>query len=138
MEIYIQNNDFLVKTKFGRTLVPFVTLSISPYKITSVKYAFTEILYLLWVYKNTVHNLNIYLFSLCFLQNSRLRTGQNDETFVPFVTMWLFFFPMISMNWCLWEKLMCIGVKIKTIIIYNICHIYLYNAASYIVNRTDF
>ena len=102
---YIQNNDFLVKTKFGRTLVPFVTLSISPYEITSVKYAFTEILYLLWVYKNTVHNLNIYLFPLCFLQNSRLRTGQNDETFVPFVTMWLFFFPMISMNWCLGIKI---------------------------------
>ena len=96
MEIYIQNNDFLVKTKFGRTLVPFVTLTISPYEIISGKYAFMQNLYLLWVYKITIHIFNIYLFSLCFLWNGRLRTGQNDESFVPFVTMQLFFYSMIS------------------------------------------
>ena len=103
-EILYTNNDFLVKTRFGRTLVPFVTLTISPYEIISGKYAFRQILLLLWVWKSTIHIL-IYTFFLCvFLWNSRLRTGQNDETFVPFVTMWLFFFPMISMNWCLWVK----------------------------------
>ena len=100
-DLYKKNNEFLVKTKFGQTFVPFVSLTISPYEIISSKYAFMQNLYLLWVYKITIHIFDIYLFSLYFLWNGRLRTGQYDESFVPFVTMRLFFFPMISMSLCL-------------------------------------